>query len=183
MAVYCNGIWFAKGLQIDFFGGVWYNMGKKLKGVTILDSIEQYLYELLYEKDIPEVIGIIRDCTDSKLLHHLMANYNWDNGTELPEAVAYNPYCDIGTALMIFDLYGGYDYLLNSEDCTFSDSEKLFISNLKEKISNSDFQQKSIKYTPDLSRTVKYHIKKTCKDINDTFLDGTNGENIEIITV
>ena len=28
-AVYCNGIWFAKGLQIDFFGAVWYNKCKQ----------------------------------------------------------------------------------------------------------------------------------------------------------
>ena len=29
MAVYCNGIWFAKGLQIDFFGTVWYNCNQQ----------------------------------------------------------------------------------------------------------------------------------------------------------
>ena len=28
-AVYCNGIWFAKGLQIDFFGAVWCNKCKQ----------------------------------------------------------------------------------------------------------------------------------------------------------
>ena len=99
-------------------------------------DISEQLYEILYEKEPSEAIGMIGDCTDSIFLHQLIANYNWDNGTALPEAVAENSCCDMGTALMIFELYGGYDHLLDSGDSAFTDHEKCFLSGLIEKISN-----------------------------------------------
>ena len=146
-------------------------------------DISEQLYEILYEKEPSEAIGMIGDCTDSIFLHQLIANYNWDNGTALPEAVAENSCCDMGTALMIFELYGGYDHLLDSRDSAFTDHEKSFLSGLIEKISNDRFACREIKYTPELSRADKYRIKKSCPDLHSVFIDGTDGRMIEVISV
>lgn len=148
-----------------------------------MESIEQYLYELLYKKDVAELIYIIRNCTDSKLLHLLIANYNWDNGTEFPKIVVTNKYCDIGTALMIFELFGGYSYLLDDKESGFSKSEKAFLSELKDRIANKHFAKQSIKYIPELTKIEKYYINKRHHNISNIFIDGTEGEPIEIIIV
>ena len=143
--------------------------------------MEQYLYELLYETEIPDRINIIKKCTDSKLLHMVIANYNWDDGTELPKTIVNNQYCDIGTALLVFELYEGYSYLLNK--CDFSENDRSFLLYLKDRIEHKDFVYQSIQYIPELTRTQKYIIKKACPDISDTFIEGTDGEPIEIIVV
>lgn len=149
-----------------------------------MDNIKEYLYDLYYEKSLSELNKAVKATTDSKLLHMIMANYNWDDGLSVPKNVINNLYCDLGTALMIFDLFGGYEYLIQGEKSVFSKSEKSYLAKLKERIINRDFASSDIKYIPlDLTRTMKYYIRKACHDIDEVFLNGTEGEEIEIIRV
>lgn len=156
-------------------------MMKKLK--SNIKITEEYLYDLLYNKSNLELISVIKDITDSKLLHMIMANYNWDDGIEIPKTVIANSFCDLGTALMVFSFFGGYEFLLDDEENAFSESEKDFLSDLHERIKNKKFSNQSIKYIPELTRADKYHIKKSCPDISNIFLEGTEGELLDIILV
>lgn len=113
----------------------------------------------------------------------IMANYNWDNGIKIPKTVIANSFCDLGTALMIFSLFGGYEFLFGNEENVFSESEKDFLSDLQEQIENKNFSNQSIKYITELTRAEKYHIKKSCPDISQIFLEETEGELLDIIPV
>ena len=66
------------------------------------------LYELLYNKSEKELMLYIKDCTESVMLHFIAANYNWDNGFDIPLEITKNNFCDMGTALMIFEYAEGY---------------------------------------------------------------------------
>ncbi|MDE7097857.1 MAG: DUF4274 domain-containing protein, partial [Ruminococcus sp.] len=79
------------------------------------------------------------DITDSKLLHMIMANYNWDNGIEIPKTVIANSFCDLGTALMVFSFFGGYEFLLDDEENVFSESEKIFCRTCRNRLKIKNF--------------------------------------------
>lgn len=139
------------------------------------------LSELLYEKTTDELVSYISNTEDSALLHMIAWNYNWDDGLEVPENILKNKNCDLGTALMIFDLAEGYTFLMGDDGNAFQSEQINFLSDLKWKIENGFFENHSIKYNPELSRAMKYILKKA--DINEVFIDGTDGENTDIIIV
>ena len=62
----------------------------------------EYVHKLLYSENKEEVISEIEGISDSKLLHVIAGNYNWDNGFDIPYSIINNNNCDLGTALMIF---------------------------------------------------------------------------------
>lgn len=148
-----------------------------------MNITEELLYELLYEKNNKELIAYVADTTDADLLHMIAGNYNWDNGIDVPKSITDNKNCDLATALMIFELADGYTFLLGDTEELPSKKWIKFVSDLKDKIEKDKFPNKSIKYVPDLSRVIKFKIKKMCPDINSVFIDGTDGELLEIITV
>lgn len=148
-----------------------------------MEISQEYLYELLYEKDIPELLKTVCAATDSKLLHRIAIHYNWDNGTAVPECVTENPHCDLGTALLVFDLFGGYEYLTAPSESALSDAEQAFLRKLQKRITERDFQNHAIRYTPELTRTAAYSLRKACPGIDSIFLDGTDGEEIELFLV
>lgn len=143
-------------------------------------DIKYLLYRLLYEKTKDEIISCVKNTEDSVLLHMIAANYNWNDGLEVPESILKNKNCDLGTALMIFDLAEGYSFLMGDGDVLPYELVD-FLSNLKEKIENGFFHNQSIKYNPELSGALKYILKKA--DINGVFIDGTDGETTDMIIV
>ena len=146
--------------------------------VKTMEKIQELLCDLLYEREISEIKEFISKTDDAVLLHLTAYNYNWDNGLEVAESIIANPVCDAGTALMIFELAEGYEYLLG-EECV---SDRQFLKMLKEKLESGSFTQ-NIRYVPELDRMQKYRLKKILPDISALFLDGTSGEEIEIVTV
>lgn len=62
---------------------------------------------------------------DSELLHVIMVNYNWDDGFELPKSVLKNENCELSTALLIFYLVGGEEFLFEREQILSKKSERI----------------------------------------------------------
>ena len=60
-------------------------------------------------------------------MHIIAANYNWDNGFEIPYNIINNKNCDLGTALMIFYDADGYRVLENKEELKNPNITKVFI--------------------------------------------------------
>ena len=138
------------------------------------------LYELLYNKSEKELMLYIKDCNESVMLHFIAANYNWDNGLDIPIEITKNNFCDMGTALMIFEYAEGYMMFYDDNWQEYYGENIEFISNLKTRLENKDFQFKTIKYSSELSRTDIYKLKKRNTTLDSIFIEGTEGRCVEI---
>lgn len=145
-------------------------------------EIKKILTEIKYEKSYDEIKSLISETTNPVLLHMIMVNYNWDDGFYIPECIIQNRYCDLGTALMIFDYADGYSFLLDNDKLTDVDW-KNFIEKLKFEIQNRKFETQKIKYLPELSCADKLRIKKLYPNLDSVFSEGTSGEEIGLIIV
>ncbi|MDE5557981.1 MAG: DUF4274 domain-containing protein [Ruminococcus sp.] len=145
-------------------------------------GIKKILTEIKYEKSYDEIKALISETTNPVLLHMITVNYNWDDGFYIPECIIQNRYCDLGTALMIFDYADGYSFLLDNDELTDIDW-KNFIEKLKLEIQNRKFETQKIKYLPELSCADKLRIKKLYPDLESVFSEGTSGEEIGLIIV
>lgn len=145
-------------------------------------NTEELLYELLYKKSNKELMDYVKNVTDSDLLHFIAGNYNWDNGFDVPKSIVENKNCDLGTGLMIFSLADGYTFLLDGEECISKKWIK-FVSDLKMRIEKRDFENNFIQYVPELSRVIRFKIKKINPDIDQIFIDGTEGKILDIPVV
>lgn len=141
------------------------------------------LRKILYEMDYNEAVRYISEIKNSKLLHILAGNYNWNDGFDIPLAIINNKHCDIGTALMIFEYSEGYIMFFDDKWKETLNFHTKFISNLKLRIETNDFKYKNIKFIPSLTKIEIFKLKKKCPLINKIFIEGTNGENIDIIII
>jgi len=53
-----------------------------------------FLENLLYNTDYNYIIDKLNKTNNSLLLHFFAANYNWNNGFEIPTGILENKYCD-----------------------------------------------------------------------------------------
>jgi hypothetical protein len=142
----------------------------------------KWLEEILYCEDNERLKQEIKNITEPLFLHIIAANYNWDNGFEIPNAIINNDYCDLGTGLMIF--YNADGYRLLQPDIEFSSSQlnewRLFISKLYNKLLNHEFKIQEISYTPKLSKVQVYKLKKSNPNVPDIFLQKSPGAQVDI---
>lgn len=147
-----------------------------------MNITKELLYKLL-EKSNKDLIVCIHDIKNPYLLHMIAGNYNWNNGFDVPKSIINNINCDLGTALMIFELSDGYTYLFGDKDEFSSKKWEDFICEIKSKIESDWYTNKLIKYTPELSRAEKFQLKKMYCNINPIFIKGTSGETVEILII
>ncbi len=144
------------------------------------NKTSEILYNLLYETSEKEIVSYISKNTDSLMLHYIAYNYNWDDGFTVPRAIIENKYCDLGTALMIFELSEGYMIFFEEQPEDFFGKNTKFILNLKSRIENNDFKYSNLKYNPSLSRVEIFKLKKYVPDICNIFINGTDGEESDV---
>lgn len=138
------------------------------------------LYELLYKKSKKELLSYINNCIDPLMLHYIAANYNWDNGYDIPSNIIGNKCCDIGTALMIFESADGYMLFLEESPVEHFGKRIGFIKTLKTRLEAKDFASKTIMYIPELSRVDIYKLKKRHSTLDPIFIKGTDGMEVKI---
>lgn len=91
-------------------------------------------------------------------MHNMLDEYNWDDGFKLPGEIIDDKECDLATALKVFYLAGGYDYLIGS---TYVESEWFeFISDLFLRIKEQSFKKGKLTYTIPLTKTQVYKLRK-----------------------
>lgn len=125
--------------------------------------------------DIKLPLDYINKTTDNRKLHDIAIDYNWDDGLEVPNCILNNENCDLGTALMLFELAGGYDEYfcdIHGDKNYLPHDMHNFILNLKSRIENRDFKNQSINYIPNLTKTMQYKIKKIDPNIDNIFIEG-----------
>ncbi len=106
-------------------------------------------------------------------LHNLLLRYNWDDGFHFPREILSCDNCDLGTAIMAFHLAAGYAYLDDGMKMNYQDKEWYqFVDVLYHRVVNGEFNSRTICFSPDLTRTQKYLLKKKNPNIIDLILDG-----------
>lgn len=147
-----------------------------------MDKKIDVVSSILYEDDMKSVENAVMNINDPLMLHIYAFNYNWDDGFSIPRIIVDNAECDMGTALMVFDLAEGYGYFpIIKEVNERVNKEWLdFVSYLYKRIVNSDFKNQNFKYVPELSKVQIYKLKKENPDINEIFVHGTTGEAVEL---
>lgn len=120
------------------------------------------LEQLLYKIDKEEVLSQLKNIDNSLLLHYFAANYNWNNGFDVPSVIVENEACDLGTGLLMFHNADGYRLLENSDEVSSSSlvEWKDFLSKVFNKITKLEFKTQNISFDPELSKIQKYKLKK-----------------------
>ncbi|ONG89951.1 hypothetical protein BKK39_28760, partial [Bacillus cereus] len=126
------------------------------------------LEELLYNTNKEDTISRIKNIDNPILLHCFAANYNWNSGFDIPNAILENKDCDLGTGLLMFHYADGYRLLESPEEVLNSPSQewKVFILELQNKIMNLEFKTQNISFSPELTKIQIFKLKKRNPSIN-----------------
>ncbi|MCF0125981.1 MAG: DUF4274 domain-containing protein [Clostridia bacterium] len=122
----------------------------------------ELIKRMVYDKSKDEVLQLLDEVCNAELLHIFAYNYNWDDGFEIPKRIILNNKCELSTALMIFYLSGGEDFLLNQQEFTCNNSIDYmdFLQGLYRRIIDRDFVEGNILFEPPLNKVKMYKLKK-----------------------
>ena len=127
------------------------------------------------EEEIFEEISKIDNPED---LHRIILNYNWDDGFELPQKVLDNKNCETTTALTIFFLAEGDEFLQEKSKSAYDEEWYSFVYNLYKKIIDGKFKQGEIKFAPPLNKLQIYKLKKVLENEEFIFIEETGTKEI-----
>ena len=103
-------------------------------------------------------------CKDKDLLHAFALEYDWNNGFDIPRAILSNPYCSLGTALVLFYQGDGYRYLTEKPASSDLPDWLAFISSLYADIKGGKYADTSVHFEVPLSKVQVFKLKKTLAD-------------------
>ncbi|ARZ63344.1 MULTISPECIES: DUF4274 domain-containing protein [Bacillus cereus group] len=140
------------------------------------------LEELLYNTNKEDTISRIKNIDNPILLHYFAANYNWNSGFDIPNAILENKDCDLGTGLLMFHYADGYRLLESPEEVSNSPLQewKVFILKLQNKIMNLEFKTQNISFSPELTKIQIFKLKKRNPSISDILINESPGNIIDI---
>lgn len=142
----------------------------------------QFVTNFIYNLSIEEKQVAVDKIEDSELLHVIMVNYNWDDGFELPKLVLKNKNCELSTALLIFYLVGGEEFLFEREKILSKKSERnSFLSELYDNIISNIYPKGRIYFEPPLTKVEIYKFKKILTPSENIFIESFGNEKMEFI--
>lgn len=147
-----------------------------------MDKEIKFLEQLLYNTDKNYIINYLTNTNNSLLLHYFAANYNWNNGFDIPTVILENKSCDFGTGLLMFHYADGYRMMENPDEVSRSSSEewKDFLGKVYNKLMNLEFKSQNISFDPDLTKIQKYKLKKSNPNIPDILINSSPGDVVDI---
>ena len=142
----------------------------------------QFVTNFIYNLSIEEKQVEIDKIEDSELLHVIMVNYNWDDGFELPKSILKNENCELSTALLIFYLVGGEEFLFEREQMLSKKSDRItFLSELYDNIILNIYPKGRIYFEPPLTKVEIYKLKKILTDSESIFIESFGDKKMEFI--
>ena len=166
----------SQGATIDLWEK-WFN---KLEMIIMENINIDLLTHLLYGSENDEIIRVLRDCNDVKLLYVFMYNYNWDNGFEIPYTVINNVACDLSVALLTFYRADGSAYLLNKDSSQSLVRWREFIETLYTKIIDGDYICGIIEFKPPLSKIELFKLKKVLTEKENIFVESFGSQSLDV---
>ncbi len=127
----------------------------------ISDIEKKQIDQIQYEEDIEKIISIAKASSNPCFLQQYAIAYNWDDGMALPNAIANNEYCDLGTALTLFWLAEGMSYYLKEVDRNVYNNDWAdFCEMIVDKLNSSVYANGLVSFKPDINRlTLHKYIK------------------------
>ena len=120
------------------------------------------IYQLLYDVDgLEERMSILSSFDSATELFSYAEAYNWDDGFDIPRAIAEHADCDHGTALLLFWLADPIPYLTN--DIERNDYNKDwfdFCEFMSHRLKEGYYSKAEISYDPELTKVQKYKLTK-----------------------
>jgi Domain of unknown function (DUF4274) len=94
-------------------------------------------------------------------LSELIRSYNWDDGFDIPAAVAEHQQCDLGVALELFALSDAMSvYLKEVEPKPWKRDWIAFCERLAHRILTGAYKPGTIKFQSELTATQAYKLRK-----------------------
>ena len=155
-----------------------YEMSLKINNFDKPIDGKQFIEALLYEEDTSIIVSGLKKIKDPKMLFMFASEYNWDDGFSIPFEILKNSCCDMSTALLLFELSGGYEYLCIDggigEISNSSNEQANFIKDAYNRIAKNDFTTGQTEYKPEAakSKVQVYKLKKVNPEVPEIFIDG-----------
>ncbi len=105
-------------------------------------------------------------------LREVLRDYNWDDGYEIPHAIAEHPQCELGIALELFWLAGAIAVYLNEVEPTPWRREWIdFCEQLTARILAGTYKPSLFKFEGGPGRVGAYKLRK--RGVPEIFITGT----------
>ncbi len=125
------------------------------------------------ETDIKQRIRIAGETTDPKVLHSLISITDLTENFDLLSEIINNRVCELSTALTVFNIAGGYEYLYDKEEPAEDESEEKwlkFIENLYTKITEGKYKEGEIYFAPELKSSQLLMLRRIASEKESVFL-------------
>ncbi len=130
--------------------------------------------QIQYQEDIDRIISIAKASSNPCFLQQYASAYNWNDGMELPTAIANNEHCDLGTALTLFWLAGGMSYFLKEVERNEYNKEWAdFCDLIIHKLNNSVYACGPVSFKPNINKLTQHKYKKA--DVPAALYQEVNG--------
>ena len=139
--------------------------------------------ELIYDKSKEEVLEELESIEMADFLHIYMANYNWDDGFDIPRKILSKDCCELSTALMVFYMADGIRYLENKDEVQKSSLTvwASFLQELYSQIMSGKFMEGEIFFEPPLSKVQLYKLKKVLQEDEAIFVKERGEKKISVV--
>lgn len=139
--------------------------------------------ELIFDKSKEEVLEELDSIEMADFLHIYMANYNWDDGFDIPRKIISKDCCELSTALMVFYLADGIRYLENKDEVKNSSLTvwASFLQELYSQIMNGKFIEGDIFFEPPMSKVQLYKLKKVLQEDEEVFVKERGEKKLNVV--
>lgn len=138
-----------------------------------INDIQNHLYIDSNEM----AIRYINSINDEETLFTYANNYNWDNGFDIPTAIANNASCSLSVALLLFYLADGISYLESKSSNSNLPEWSVFVAMLYERIISNHYSKGNVAFHLELTKVELFKLNKMLTDSEKIFiteLDGTD---------
>jgi hypothetical protein len=127
-----------------------------------MKTLNQKISQLLYDVDgLEERLSFLSSFDSATELFAYAEVYNWDDGFDIPRAIAEHTYCDQGTALLLFWLADPIPYITNEiERNDFNKDWFDFCEFMSHRLKEGYDSMVQISYDPELTKVQKYKLTK-----------------------
>ena len=117
--------------------------------------------DLQHSSDIKACVKLVSETDNPFFLYEYTQAYNWDDGFEIPNAVADNESCDLGIALSLFWLAEAMCYLTKEivRD-EYNNEWADFCEKMIYKITNGHYEYHAVNFEPKLGKVEEYKLRK-----------------------
>lgn len=132
-----------------------------LYAIMINDIEQKQIDQIQYEEDIEKIISIAKVSSNPCFLQQYAMEYNWNDGMALPNTIANNEHCDLGTALTLFWLAEGMSYYLKEvERNEYNNDWADFCEMIADKLNSGVYANGPVSFKPSVNKLSLYKYNK-----------------------